>query len=181
MPQNPASILLVEDDDATADVIVDYIERTTKARVTRVNTASEARSSACANRHQVVLADLSLSDSDDLDLARDLRRDTESEIILMTDHPTLGRALEAMRLGVRDMLPKPFDLHRLGRALDDVLTARRQRDRDQLRYDRLRRVSSRIIRERRLLRQRVELVCRDLVGAYRRLAEKVVDQRHVSE
>jgi DNA-binding NtrC family response regulator len=181
MPQNPASILLVEDDDATADVLVDYLEQTTKAGVKRVNTASEARAAALAGHHDVVLADMGLPDCDDLDLARDLRRDSDSEIILMADRPTLGRALEAMRIGVRDMLPKPFDLQRLGRTLDQALTAHRKRDREQLRNDRLRRVSSRIIRERRVLRQRVDLVCRDLVGAYRRLAEKVVEQRELAD
>ena len=43
----------------------------------------------------------------------------------------------------------------------------------QRRYRRLRRLSSRIVRERRDLRQRIDLVCRDFVQAYRRLAQRV--------
>ncbi len=171
------NILLVEDDDEMAGMLADYIERTVKARVQRVTTASDAICSSMAEKPDVVLADVDLPDSDDLELARELRRDADCEVILMTGQPTLGRALGAMRLGVRDMLAKPFDLSRLGRSLDEAVTVHRERNRERLRYDRLRRVSSRIIRERRVLRQRIDLVCRDLVGAYRRLAEKFVDQR----
>jgi DNA-binding NtrC family response regulator len=172
-----ASILLVEDDDDVATMVADYVQQTMRARVKRVNTASEAVRSAMDEHHDVVLADVKLPDCNDLELARELRRDGDCEIVLMTGKPTLGRALEAMRLGVRDMLPKPFDMHRLGHTLERAVSAHRDRHREQLRYDRLRRVSSRIIRERRLLKQRVDLVCRDLVGAYRRLAEKVVAHR----
>lgn len=181
MSQAPASILLVEQDDAMADMIVDYVERNVRGTVRRVKTASEAVACCIADNHDVILADLSLPDNEDLELARELRRDADCQLILMTDHPTLGRALEAMRLGVRDMLPKPFDLHRLGRSIEQALSAHRDQNRNRLRYDRLRRVSSRIIRERRVLRQRVDVVCRDLVSAYRRLAEKVVDHRRASE
>jgi FixJ family two-component response regulator len=99
----------------------------------------------------------------------------------MTEKPTVGRALEAMRIGIRDMLPKPFALSQLGESVTQAVEDHHKRDRQQLRYDRLRRVSSRIIKERRVLRQRVDLVCRDLVGAYRRLAEKVVDKRPVKQ
>jgi DNA-binding NtrC family response regulator len=125
----------------------------------------------------VVLASLPADDQDEMNLVRELRREAECEILLMTDHPTLGRAVEAMRLGVRDLFTKPFDMGRLTTALEEAIEARRHRRQERLRYERLRRVSARILRERRTLRQRVDLVCRDLVGAYRRLAEKVVAQR----
>ena len=177
MSHKPASILLVEDDDDVADVITDYVEQTLKARVKRVTTASDAICNTMAEDHDVVLADLSLPDCDDLELARELQRDGDFEIILMTSDPTVNRALEAMRLGIRDMLPKPFDLHLLGESLEGAVATRRKRSRERLRNERLRRVSARIIRERRVLRQRVDLVCRDLVSAYRRLAEKVVESR----
>jgi len=174
--QDSANILVVEDDDEVARIVTDYIERSMKARVKRVTTATEAVSSSTSDQPEVVLADLDLPDSDDLELARQLKDESDCEVILMTGQPSLDRAIEAMRLGVRDMFPKPFDLRLLGKSLEEALDARRQRHREQHRYDRLRRVSSHIIRERRVLKQRVDLICRDLVGAYRRLAEKVVSR-----
>ncbi len=174
MSQKPAKILLVEDDDDVAEMITDYVERSLHARVTRARTAKEALSLKEQDEPEVVVADVYLPDSTDLSLARKVRRGDTCDVVLMTGHPTLGRALEAMRLGVRDMLPKPFDLHRLGHSVERAVSDRRKRNRERLRYDRLRRVSSRVIKERRVLRERVDLVCRDLVGAYRRLAEKVI-------
>jgi DNA-binding NtrC family response regulator len=86
-----------------------------------------------------------------------------------------------MRLGVRDMFAKPFDLARLGESVERAAADHRKRRSERLRSERLRRVSGRIVRERRAMRQRVDLVCRDLVGAYRRLAEKYVAQLGTSE
>jgi len=181
MGTRSTSILLVESDDEVADMIIDHIERRMRARVTRVATATEALSSNMVQPHDVVLADTSLPDCSDLGLARELRGTTDSEVILITGNPTLGRAIEAMRLGVRDMFTKPFDLSRLSEAVERAAEARHQRQRERLRCERLRRVTSRILRERRSMRQRVDLVCRDLVGAYRRLAEKVVTRRDVAD
>ena len=43
------------------------------------------------------------------------------------------------------------------------------------RYRRLRELVHRVIRERRDLNRRIELVCRDLVEAHRRLVHRVVE------
>jgi len=179
--QRPTRILLVENDTDIAEMIIDHVERTLSARVTHVKSAADAVRQNNDNPFDVVLADMSLPDCSDLGLAREIRRSADTEVVLMTDQPTLGRAIEAMRLGVRDMYTKPFDLARLSDSVEEAARSRRQRARERLRYDRLRRVSGRIIRERRALRQRVDLVCRDLVGAYRRLAEKVVSQWGMAE
>ncbi len=180
MAQRPTSVLLVENDESLADMIIDHLERSMSVRITHVGTAAEAVCSQMSEPHDVVLIDLALPDCGDLSLARELKKGADSEVIVMTDTPSLGKAVEAMRLGVRDMLTKPFDVARLSSTLQNAAESSRQRVREHLRNERLRRVSGRIIRERRLMRQRVDLVCRDLVGAYRRLAEKVVAQRETA-
>jgi DNA-binding NtrC family response regulator len=181
MSEGPAKILLVDDDPQVASMIIDFVERTFQARVTHVCTASDAIERDQAERHDVILADPHLPDSDDLGLVRKLQSGGERDIILVTNRPSLRRAVEAMRLGVRDMLTKPFDMHELGASLDRAVAASRRRRRIQARHERIRRVSETIIKERRVLRQRVDLVCRDLVSAYRRLAEKFVERYHVHE
>ncbi|MBN1347456.1 MAG: response regulator [Phycisphaerae bacterium] len=177
MSYSPASILIVDDDDDVASMVAEFVEQTMEARIARAVTAAEALSKSNTETPDVVLVDLNLPDCTDLRLVRDLRRCSDCDVILMTGRPTLGRAVEAMRLGVRDLLVKPFDLGHLSRTLEKTVSDRRHQRKERLRYDRLRRVSGQIIRERRILRERVDLVCRDLVGAYRRLAEKVVEKR----
>jgi hypothetical protein len=51
----------------------------------------------------------------------------------------------------------------------------------QLRHRRLRKLTARIICERRDLRQRIDLICRDFVHAYRRLAQRVTEAELLSQ
>jgi DNA-binding NtrC family response regulator len=62
-------------------------------------------------------------------LDRALRSDPGAHIILMTGDYTLESALEAIRKGASDFLPKPIDRTRLRKALDDVAALYDQRRR----------------------------------------------------
>jgi len=97
--------------------------------------------------------------------------------LIMTGQPTLGRAVEAMRLGAVDLFTKPFDLLRLTTVVKQTLADHRAHRRQGQRLERLERLAKKVIRERKELQQRVDLVCRDLVGSYRDLAELFVGFR----
>jgi FixJ family two-component response regulator len=86
-----------------------------------------------------------------------------------------------MRLGVRDMMTKPFDLSHLTSTIKQLLDEQRQQQAKQQRSHRLRTLAGRIVRERRELRQRLDLLCRDFVHAHQRLAEKVVKDRELDD
>jgi DNA-binding NtrC family response regulator len=59
----------------------------------------------------VVLLDLRLPDSDDLSLVKRVRQQAPSSaIVMMTAHGTPQMAEDAKRLGVYDVMPKPFDV-----------------------------------------------------------------------
>ncbi len=176
MLEGARGVLLVEDDLAVADTIVCHVERTLRARVTHVRSASEAVRCAQEHPHEVVIADLLLPDTDGLDLIRQLRASIDPAVVALTDNPTVGTTIEAMHLGVIDLFTKPVDVQRLTAVLEHTLERRDRQRREQLRRRRLRQLTSRIVRERRSLRQRMDLVCRDLVHAYRRLAEQFVDK-----
>jgi DNA-binding NtrC family response regulator len=62
-------------------------------------------------------------------LDRVLRTDPGVHVIVMTRDYTLESALEAIRRGASDFLPKPVDRVRLKRALDDVSALYDQRRR----------------------------------------------------
>ena len=82
-------------------------------------------------------------------------------------------AIEALRLGVSELLIKPFDMADMAAVVQEAGQRQRKRHHHRVRYRRLRRMASRIICERRDLRQRMDLICQDLVHAYRGLAQKV--------
>jgi DNA-binding NtrC family response regulator len=58
-----------------------------------------------------------------------LRNDPGLHVIIMTGDYTLESALDAVRRGATDFLPKPIDRARLKRTLDDVAALHDQRRR----------------------------------------------------
>jgi DNA-binding NtrC family response regulator len=96
----------------------------------RTSDPNEALNCVRYGRSRLLLADLSdtgLYGYDFLD--RVLRTDPGVHVIVMTRQYTLDSALEAIRRGASDFLPKPIDRSRLKRALDDVSALYDQRSR----------------------------------------------------
>ncbi len=173
MTQHPVEVLLVDEDPELAEMLADCLREVSGVRLSHVGTASAALCEELTTRHEIVIASLDLPDAGGLELIRELRVSNRGTILLIAESPTAEEVIQAMRLGVRDVLCRPFDLAEsceLIRAAAQRALVRRHQQR---RYRRLRRLSSRIVRERRDLRQRIDLVCRDFVQAYRRLAQRV--------
>jgi DNA-binding NtrC family response regulator len=81
-------------------------------------------------RCRLVLADVHMPAMDGYEfLDRALRNDPGVHIILVTGEYTLESALDAIRRGAADFLPKPIDRIRLKRTLDDVAALYDQRRR----------------------------------------------------
>lgn len=81
-------------------------------------------------RCRLVFASIHLDTHDPYEfLSRALRSDPGIHLILMTAEYTLEAALEAIRRGASDFLPRPIDPNRLKRALDDVASLYDQRRR----------------------------------------------------
>jgi len=81
-------------------------------------------------RCRLVFASVHLDSHDPYEfLARALRSDPGIHVILMAGEYTLDAALEAIRRGASDFLPRPIDQIRLKRTLDDVASLYDQRRR----------------------------------------------------
>ena len=92
--------------------------------------AEEALSLVRSGRCRLVLADVKMPGMNGYEfLDRALRCDPGIHVIVMTGDYTLESALDAIRRGAADFLPKPIDRVRLRRTLDEVATVYDQRRR----------------------------------------------------
>ena len=173
MTNKPVEILLVESDLDLAEMLVRCLAEVGSAHVTHVASAAEAVREELTTRHDLLMIASSLDDAEGLGLVRELRVCNKAPVVLLAEHPTVDEAIEALRLRVAEVLMKPFDVAEACEVVVKLARQAAKRRHRARRYRRLREMSSRIVRERRDLKQRMDLICRDLVHAYRGLAQKV--------
>lgn len=166
-------ILLVEP-APVADMLVVALERLLGARVTHVKHAAVGLEVQINHAHDLVIAAMDLADADGLHFTSALAALGSAPIILTAREPTRADAIEAMRLGVRDLLIHPVPVERLLEAAQAALHEQGMWRASMVRYQRMRKLVHRARVERRDLRRRIELICRDLVGAHRRLVDRVL-------
>lgn len=166
-------ILIVADDDARIGAITHHITMELTADVTVVGGVGEARLILQETEFDVIVAEQELPDGSALALLQALGA-VRTPVIFLDDEAGQDWIIRAFRAGAADVLTEPVDGPQLVARIQEAVRDARRRRRQRIRHRRLRRVSSRMMKDRREMRQRVDLICRDLVGAYRRLAEKVV-------
>jgi two-component system response regulator RegA len=110
------SILLVDDDD----VFVTRLGRAFRDRGYEVRTASDYDAAMVLARDEspeLAIVDMRMPGRSGLELVRDLLAvDASTRILVLTGYGSIAGAVEAIRLGASDYLPKPADV-------DDILAA----------------------------------------------------------
>lgn len=121
MPQ----ILIVDADTSIYQLIIDTFEGRGLEFVTAV-TAREAVASIEASPPDVMLLDSSLPDAEEIDvLGKLLEHDLRIPAIVVAADDASDIAIEAMKAGAFDFLPKPIDVERLECMVDLALESRR--------------------------------------------------------
>ena len=106
-------VLLVDDDQAFLDILAERM-RSRGLFVTAVPTAAAALKELEADSYDAVLLDLMMPEMGGIEaLQRMLSRRPETQVILLTGHPSVSRGVEAMKLGALDFIPKPVDIAEL--------------------------------------------------------------------
>ena len=129
------SILLADDEEKILKTLGRAL-RDDGHEVVTVSNAKEAARLLSERSFDLLIIDFLMPDRTGLDVIRDLAANTpEAErpaVVMMTAHGSIESAVEAMKLGARDYLQKPFEVDELlvlaRRALED------QRARTGLRY-----------------------------------------------
>ncbi|MBI5367840.1 MAG: sigma-54-dependent Fis family transcriptional regulator [Planctomycetes bacterium] len=76
----------------------------------------------------ILLTDLHMPRMDGLTLVRRVREQSPAtDIIVFTAFGSIDSAVACMKLGIRDYLTKPYELHQLQAVLEGIRTSRRQR------------------------------------------------------
>ena len=130
---SPSWSALVIDDDAGVRQSLRLCLEADGARVLGVGSAHAALEALERGRFDVVLLDLWLGSDSGLETVPDiLRRQPDAAIIVITAFATYDTAVDAMKRGASDYLPKPFTpdqvRHAARRALESVRLRRRLDD-----------------------------------------------------
>lgn len=175
----PARILVVDDEPALLELVEDMARRSFPCSVLRAASVAEARQILETQTIELMVADVHLPDGDGTSLLETLRlHQPHASAVIMTGSPSVDRAVDAMRHGAVDFLPKPFNYEQIADRLRRALDRQAKDARRELRMDRLKVAVRRLGEARRVISKKVDLLCNDLVNAYGELSKQLDGVRH---
>jgi len=106
--RNHARILVVDDEAAMRDACRQVLERE-GIEVTEAPSGRGALEALAGRAFQLVILDLKMPGMDGMAVLKEIRREhKETSVIVITGYPSVESAVEAMKCGAIDFLPKPF-------------------------------------------------------------------------
>lgn len=122
----PPRILVMEDDFSVARGLETVLSEEGYT-VDLAETGRLALEAFKRGRFDLLVADIRLPDMDGMEIIRQVKESTpHTEVIAITGYATTSLAVDAMKLGVHDFLPKPFSEKQIVSAVRGALMARRQ-------------------------------------------------------
>ena len=121
-------VLVVEDDAALAALVVRVLTAE-GYEASWARTVAGALEALAGRLHDVVLLDIRLPDGNGVEVLRRIKeRDAGVEVVILTGHPDVTTAVEALKLGAFDYLSKPVDLAALARTVAQIVERSRLRE-----------------------------------------------------
>ena len=113
------AVLLVEDDDAIADMLRGFFERD-GYRFLHALTGEEAVERLRLRPVSAVLLDINLPGMDGVETCRRLRQFTQVPVIMLTARDQHQDVLKGYQMGVSSYMVKPFNLDELVEVINQV-------------------------------------------------------------
>lgn len=111
------SVVIVDEKEEHLEGLAQIL-RQEKMSVATATSGIEAMACLAKKRFDVAIMDTEISDIDGLELLRDVKRGyPETEVIILTSHPTVMAALRGLQLGAFDYYVKPQDGESLARTI----------------------------------------------------------------
>ena len=121
LPLAARPLLLVVDDEIPVLKVVERLAARIGFDVVACASGAEAMIRLQRKPADLAMVDLRMPDVNGLDLLRQIRTTVPGcEVILMTAYAAVDSAVEAIKLGAREYLTKPFDFDRLKQVLEDI-------------------------------------------------------------
>jgi DNA-binding NarL/FixJ family response regulator len=126
-PQEQRRVLLADDEELFCRAAAELI-RQAGYLCDWVHDAAEAVRAVERGRYDVVVVDINMEGNHELQLVREIReRFADLPVIIVTAHPSVPTAIQALRLSAVDYIQKPVNFDELIERMDEAIEARRQR------------------------------------------------------
>lgn len=110
LKEEQLTLLVVDDDILHARLLKANLERPGRLRVEICGSAPEALERVAAGPVDAILTDLAMPEMDGIELVRRVRAlDAALPVVIMTAHASIPRAVDGIRAGATDFLPKPVN------------------------------------------------------------------------
>jgi signal transduction histidine kinase/DNA-binding response OmpR family regulator len=105
-----SDLILVVDDEHSVRYVLSSLFTRTGCRTKAVSSAEEAMSTLNGEKPGAALLDIRLPGMDGIELLGELKKiSPDTEVIMITSYASTDTAIEAIRRGAYDYLPKPFE------------------------------------------------------------------------
>lgn len=126
-------VIVVEDNPVYNDYVCNLLKKGGFDTVQAYRLSAAEKLLAKAEEDAIVLSDLRLPDGEGIDLLRWMRiKEKRQPFIIMTDYAEVHTAVESMKLGSTDYIPKPLVADRLVPLIRSMLHAQEQRKSSQI-------------------------------------------------
>jgi CheY-like chemotaxis protein len=113
MEKEKESILVVEDEDILRESLVEWFA-SEDHKVDGAADGDQALERFRAEDYDAMIIDLKLPGRDGLSVLKEVKvKNPKLKVVIITAYPSIDTAVEAMRFGAVDYVPKPFELDRL--------------------------------------------------------------------
>ncbi len=123
-----ATILIVDDEKSLLSICEDALSDAGYATQTANDAPSALKVLEKSTGIDLVVSDLRMPGMSGLDLLKKIKEESlDSDFLIMTGFGSIETAVESIRLGAADYLPKPFNISHLLLKVEKILQARRNR------------------------------------------------------
>jgi FixJ family two-component response regulator len=167
-------VLVVDDEADTLDVIAETVGKRMGCRVVSASSIEQARRVLESQRIDLLVTDVNLPDGDGKSLLAILAlHQPEAQAIVITGDASMDGAIEAMREGASDFLPKPFTNADLTSRVKLALARAASAAKAVKRVRKLKDAVKRLNGARKTVSKKVDLLCNDLITAYGELSKQL--------
>lgn len=171
---NAPAVLVVDDEPAMIELFRDIIAPGLQCKLLVAVDLAQARKVMAKHKVELLVADICLPDGSGLDLLEELRLiHPAAGAVFMTAKPSVDQTVYALRHGVLDYLPKPFNATQAREQLAAALIRQATQARDDRRLTRLKNAIRVMNKARRTVSKKVDLLCNDLVSAYGEVSQQM--------